>query len=83
MAKKNEKSTKAQEKALAMAEEFQKILAEHGFDDHKITKFSIAPTTSAATLTASVLNCPSGFHKEWICRTVDGVTTCKDECVKN
>ena len=82
MAKKNEKSTKTQEMASAIAEDFQKVLAKHGFDDHKITKFSIAPI-SAAAIAETVLNCPPGFTKKWICRTVHGVTTCGDECVKD
>lgn len=83
MAKKNEKSTKTQEMASAIAEDFQKILAKHGLDKHKITKFSLAPTSSTAALTETALNCPPGFTKKWICRTVNGVTTCKDECVKD
>jgi hypothetical protein len=83
MAKKNENSTKAEEMASAIAEDFQKVLAKHGLVNHKITKFSLAPTSSAATLIETVLNCPPGFHKQWICRTVNGVTTCGDVCVKD
>lgn len=81
MARKSEKSEKTQRMASAIAEDFQKVLVKHGIDNHAVTGFSLAPTSAGSTHTDTVLNCPPHFHKEWVCRTVNGVTTCGWECV--
>ncbi len=82
MGRKHEATKKTQEAVSNLTEGFKKILDEHGFADHQLTKFSIVPT-GEPLLMANVLNCPPNFHKEWICRTVNGVTSCGWQCVKD
>ncbi len=62
--------------------EIEKVLAKHGFAGQKLTKFSVTPIT-AESVTDTITNCPPNYHIETVCRTVNGVTTCKEECVKN
>lgn len=82
MGKKNEKSKNAAEAAMAITNEIEKILAKHGFVNHKLTKFSMAPIL-AESPNSTVSNCPPNYHREWICRTINGVTNCGWECIKD
>jgi hypothetical protein len=81
MAKKSEQTVRVAKSASLITEEIGRVLAKHGFKEHILTGFSIAPS-SAESEAISVINCPSGYRREWTCRTVNGTTHCRWECIK-
>lgn len=82
MGQKNEKSKNAAEAALAITNEIEKILAAHGFENHKLTKFSMTPVLAESSAN-TVQPCPPNYHREWVCRTINGVTNCGWKCIKS
>lgn len=81
MAKKTPQTLKTEKAAEALAKGFQKLLEKNGFK-HALTNFSITSKPDGSDEDV-IINCPPNYSKKWVCRTINNVTTCRYECVKN